>query len=63
MAKINLLPWREELRAERKRQFFGILGLAAVVGVLVSVLIYISFQAKIDQQNGRNKFLRTVYSV
>ena len=59
MAKINLLPWREELRAERKRQFFGILGLAAVVGVLVSVLVHMSFEAKIDQQDGRNRFLQT----
>ena len=34
MAKINLLPWREELRAERKRQSVGILALSAIVGVL-----------------------------
>jgi type IV pilus assembly protein PilN len=59
MAKINLLPWREELRAERKRQFFGILGLAAVVGVLVSVLVHLSFEAKIEQQNNRNDFLQS----
>jgi type IV pilus assembly protein PilN len=59
MAKINLLPWREELRAERKRQFFGILGLAAVVGVLVSVLVHMSFEAKIEQQDNRNSFLES----
>jgi len=57
MAKINLLPWREELRAEKKREFFGILALSAIVGVLVSVLVHISFENKISAQQGRNDFL------
>ena len=57
MAKINLLPWREELRAERKRQFVGILALSAIVGVLVSLLVHIAFENKIDDQRGRNDFL------
>ncbi len=59
MARINLLPWREELRAERKRQFFGILGLAAVVGLLVSILVHMTFQSKISNQQNRNSYLRT----
>lgn len=32
MARINLLPWREELREQRKQQFLVILG-----GVLFGV--------------------------
>jgi len=59
MARINLLPWREELRAERKRQFFGILGLAAVVGILVSILVHMTFQSKISNQQNRNTYLKT----
>lgn len=59
MAKINLLPWREELRVERKRQFIGILGLAGVVGALVSLLVHMSFEAKIDGQKGRNTYLKS----
>ena len=57
MAKINLLPWREELRVERKRQFVGILILSAIVGCLVSLLVHISFENKITAQQGRNDFL------
>lgn len=57
MARINLLPWREELRAERKRQFIGILGLSAIVGALVSVLVHMSFESQISSQNGRNSYL------
>ena len=59
MARINLLPWREELRAERKRQFIGILGFAAIVGLLVSLLVHMSFASKIDGQQGRNTYLKS----
>jgi len=59
MARINLLPWREELRAERKRQFTGILGLAVVVGALVSVLVHMSFESKIGSQQSRNSYLKS----
>ena len=34
MARINLLPWREELREKRKKEFFVILGAAALVGAI-----------------------------
>lgn len=63
MARINLLPWREELRAERKRQFFGILGLAGVVGLLVSILVHMSFESKITSQQGRNNYLTSEISL
>ena len=62
MAKINLLPWREELRAERQRQFTGILALAAIVGVLVSLLVHMAFESKITGQNERNNYLKTEIS-
>ena len=31
MAKINLLPWRDELRAQRQREFYVMLAGAAVM--------------------------------
>lgn len=62
MARINLLPWREELRAERKRQFGGTLALAVVVGLLVSVLVHMSFTSKIETQQGRNSYLNNEIS-
>jgi len=58
MARINLLPWREELRVERKRQFIGILGLAAIVGAVVSLLVHMSFESQIDGQTVRNTYLK-----
>ena len=59
MARINLLPWREELRAERKRQFIGFLILAAIIGLLVSLLVHLSFESKISSQQSRNSYLST----
>lgn len=59
MARINLLPWREQLREERKKQFFMLL--AAVVlfsgGVIFLANQYIAGQ--IDRQTARNNYLQT----
>ncbi|AHG39070.1 PilN domain-containing protein [Pseudomonas syringae] len=59
MARINLLPWREELREERKKRF-----LTALVGVLVvsvSILFLIDRYVSnaIEHQMARNAFLQT----
>ncbi|MGV8923034.1 MAG: PilN domain-containing protein [Thermomonas sp.] len=58
MAKINLLPWRAERRRLRQKDFYGMLGLAALAGVLVSFLIVSYYNGRIGSQNSRNQFLR-----
>jgi type IV pilus assembly protein PilN len=58
MPRINLLPWREELRSQRRNQFFVALGGAAVgVGVLL-LLSYFIFDSMIGGQRDRNEFLK-----
>jgi type IV pilus assembly protein PilN len=57
MAKINLLPWREERRKLRQKDFYGMLGLAALAGVLVSFLIVSYYSGRISSQNSRNQYL------
>jgi len=57
MARINLLPWRDERREERKKQF-----ITALVGVLVIAggLVFLSGQfieSLHEQQNARNRYL------
>jgi len=57
MPKINLLPWREELRQKRKKDF-----LAAVVGAVIvgGGVIYASkwaVQQRIENQEARNAIL------
>jgi len=58
MANINLLPWREEERSERQRQFVSVLGLVAVLGLVVMWSVYTFYSNKIDSQNTRNNFLQ-----
>jgi len=58
MARINLLPWREQLREERKKQFLSILVLIVIVAGLLVFLVDRNLNGKIDHQNARNDFLR-----
>lgn len=57
MARINLLPWRTERRKARQKEFYGMLGAAAIVGVIVAAGIYAYFSGQIDGQNARNAYL------
>lgn len=58
MARINLLPWREELRKEQQRQFLTVLGLSALLMVLIIVAVHIQIAGMISNQNSRNDFLK-----
>ncbi|KAF1711396.1 fimbrial protein [Pseudoxanthomonas kalamensis DSM 18571] len=57
MAKINLLPWRAERRAARQKEFYGMLGFAALAGVALAILLWLYYGAQISGQEGRNQFL------
>ena len=57
MARINLLPWRDELRKERQKQFQTIAGLAAFLMVAIILLVHIRMGAVIDNQQSRNSYL------
>lgn len=59
MTRINLLPWREEYREEKKKEF--VVQFAAVC-VLAAVLAYAWFQVvanAVDNQNQRNAILQS----
>jgi type IV pilus assembly protein PilN len=57
MVRINLLPWRDQLREERKREFLvTLLGVVIVAGGLL-FLVDRSFRGNITEQQGRNDFL------
>ena len=58
MAKINLLPWREERRKSEQRQFNGMLVLAAVAGLVLGALVYLYYSGQVTVQNQRNELLR-----
>jgi type IV pilus assembly protein PilN len=59
MPHINLLPWREEERREKQRQFINVAAGAAILMLGIIVLIHIRMSGVIDGQNNRNQFLTT----
>jgi len=57
MAKINLLPWRAELRKERQKEFAIMLGFSAALAIVVWGMIHFYHVQLIDNQKGHNKYL------
>ena len=60
--KINLLPWREEVKRIRKNQFIGMVVIAAVLGLGVVFGGNVYLQGMIDHQEHRNQLLRSEIS-
>ena len=57
MPRINLLPHREAKRRERKLNFLVALGIATLCACVVTVAIYLLYNAMIDGQDSRNEML------
>jgi len=57
MTKINLLPWREERREERQKQFYMVLALVVAAAIGVGFLISNYYSDQISSQRLRNDFL------
>ncbi|MCJ1880963.1 type 4a pilus biogenesis protein PilN [Pseudomonas nitroreducens] len=63
MARINLLPWREQLREERKQRFLVILGAVLLASGALIFLGDQYFNSAIENQSARNDFLRKEIAV
>ncbi len=57
MARINLLPWRAELRRERRTEFLTIVGICAGAAALVWGAVHYHFQGRIEFQKERNEYI------
>ena len=57
MARINLLPWREERSKEREREFTVMVGGAIVLVAVIVFYVHIQISGLIGNQEGRNGFL------
>ncbi len=55
MARINLLPWREEARRERQRQFLYSLMGTLVLGAILVLIVGLFFDQQISYQEARNQ--------
>lgn len=62
MPRVNLLPWRDELRAQRRNQFYMAMGGAFGVAALITLIGVLTMNAIIDAQYDRNKLLKSEIS-
>jgi type IV pilus assembly protein PilN len=59
MPRINLLPWRAELRQKRKQEFLVALLGTVIVGAVIVYGSKLTMQGWTAAQNGRNAILKT----
>lgn len=57
MAKINLLPWRAELRKQRQRDFGVAAGISVLITGLLMAALHMHINGLIENQISRNSFL------
>jgi len=58
MAKINLLPWRQERRKEQQRQFLTMMGLSVVLVAVGILAVHLQYAGWISNQEKRNAYLQ-----
>lgn len=58
MPRINLLPWRDQLRADRRKQFYLAVGAAAGVAGFFLLIANLVFSSIISDQSDRNLRLK-----
>lgn len=63
MPRINLLPWREQQRKERRLGFYAALGTAAAVAAVAAFATYLLFGSLVEAQEARNSRLRVEIKV
>jgi len=59
MAHINLLPWREELRKQKQREFGTVVGAGAILAALIVLLAHFHVDGLIEVQKQRNAYLQS----
>jgi len=59
MPSINLLPWRQELRQRRRKEFLIGVAAAVVLAGIVTLLANLIVNSMIDAQNRRNELLKS----
>ncbi len=63
MARINLLPWREELYKQRQQAFLSANFSAAGLTVALLFYLHMHINGLIENQNSRNRFLQSEINV
>ena len=59
MAKINLLPWRQELRKQRQQEFVAINVLVAIGAALIVMALHIAVSGQLSDQEERKAYIQS----
>ena len=62
MAKINLLPWRQELRKQRQQEFLAILIAVIAVAVVIVLAGHVALSSQVSNQEERNALIKAEIS-
>lgn len=57
MAKINLLPWREARREQKKKEFIAVSTGVALLGVVLSALVWMFYNNQLQDQQAANQIV------
>lgn len=63
MVRINLLPWREELRKKRQQEFIAGIGAGVVATCLILVIVYMYIEGLKEYQSQRNSMLQNEIAI
>nr|CAA6829916.1 MAG: Pilus assembly protein PilN [uncultured Thiotrichaceae bacterium] len=63
MDGLNLLPWRDKAREQKKKQFFALMGFTAALAAALVFLGHVYMQSSIEQQERRNNYLNNEIKV
>lgn len=63
MARINLLPWREELRKKKQQDFVAGIGAGILATILILALVYLYIEGMKEYQTRRNQMLKDEIAV
>ncbi len=59
MARLNLLPWRAELRKQQQKDFIAATGFGVAITLALMLLLHLNISSRFDYQNERNQYLVT----
>lgn len=59
MAKINLLPWRQELRKQRQQEFIAVLMGVVMVAVAIVLFGHMALSKQVSDQEERNQYIQS----
>ncbi len=58
MARINLLPWRQELRKQRQQEFVTIVAAVAILAVALVLFAHMALSKQVSDQLERNSYIK-----